>query len=128
MDKKKLFPLAAAGGETRVALSIRAQGEKYLLVHIFRELTAADKKLYWAALSRAELASGGGSETGIDYLGANEKLYDDSILRVEGYDFSAPGAPGGASWKEAVPLEHKLWAVEELLACAGTISRETAKN
>ena len=121
MGKKKLFPLSA-GGELEIVLRVRAQGENFKLVHVFREPTAADKKAFWGHISRVELLEGGRSGGGsMDYLGANELLYNRCIQRVEGYDLPESAASRPESWKELIPLEHKLWAVEELLARANSI-------
>ncbi len=57
MDKEKLFPLSG-GEEIKIILHVRAQGEKYELVHVFREPTAADKKAYWGHITRLELFEG----------------------------------------------------------------------
>ena len=132
MTKQKLFPLSA-GGEIKIILRVRAQGETYELVHFFREPSAADKKAYWGHITRPEIFDGEGREGSMDYLGANELLYDRCILRVEGYD-CAPGSGDlesgqlQAGWKKLIPLEHKLWAVENLLERAGTLSEEASKN
>ncbi|MEA1996014.1 MAG: hypothetical protein U9N45_00160, partial [Gemmatimonadota bacterium] len=78
MTKPGLFTLSAER-EVRIVLHVRAQEEKYELVHSFREPTAADKKAYWGHITRTELfdaASATGGGTGMDYLGANELLYD----------------------------------------------------
>ena len=130
MSKHKLFPLST-GGELRIVLRVRAQGETYELVHVFREPTAADKKAYWGHITRPELFENEGGQQSMDYLGANELLYDRCILRVDGYD----GVPDSAEsmsreegWKKLIPLEHKLWAVENLLERAGTLSEEASKN
>ena len=129
MSKSKRFPLYPAGSEIEIFLKVRAGGETYGLVHVFREPTAADKKIFWGRISRSELAPRKEGEPGGDYLEANEQLYDRCILRVEGYALPA-GAPETepGSLKETIPLEHKLWAVEELLARAGTLSVDTVKN
>ncbi len=127
MNKNKLFPLSLSGGEVEITLKVRAHGESYKLVHVFREPTAVDKKVFYGCMSRAELTGGSPTEGGTGYLGAIETLYDRCILRVEGYDLPDPGDRGGA-WKEVIPIEHKYWAVEELLRQEGTLAEETAKN
>ncbi len=130
MDKEKLFPLPE-GVEIKIVLHIRAQGEKYELVHVFRDPTAADKKAYWGHITRMELFEGTSGEGKMDYLGANELLYDRCALRVEGYALpeiaSRPGAEN-TDWKKLIPLEHKLWAVENLLERAGSLDEESSKN
>lgn len=127
MSKNKLFPLSPSGGEVGVTLKVRAHGEIYKLFHVFREPTAADKKVFYGCMSRAELTGTGGADGGSGYWSAIETLYDRCVLRVEGYDLPDPGGMGEA-WKEAVPIEHKYWAVEELLRQEGTLAEETAKN
>ena len=127
MSKNKLFPLSPSGGEVEITLKVRAQDKIYKLVHIFREPTAADKKVFYGCMSRAELTGTSGTEGGTGYWGAIETLYDRCILRVEGYNLQDPG-DRGESWKEAIPIEHKYWAVEELLRQEGTLAEETAKN
>ncbi len=122
MAKPKLFPMPAQE-EVEVVLKIEDQGEIYNLVHIFRRLTAADKKNFWGHMSRAELA-GNANPQGSDYLGAVEMLYDSSIKRVEGYELPE----GVNNWREMVPLEHKAWAVSRLLKSAGTLSEEAQKK
>jgi len=127
MATAKLFPLAVTGAEVSVELRVRALGETYRLVHVFREPTVEDRRAYWGWLSRrGENAAG---DPAADYLAANETLYDSCILRVEGYDFTrTAGQEQDRPWKKAVPFEHKLWAVEKLLERAGVLSEEEAKN
>ena len=131
VSKKKFFQLFPAQ-DVRVVLNVRVNGELFELVHLFREPTAEDKKAFWASITRTELLEGGPGGQGVDYLGANEMLYDRCILRVEGYDISPRASgesePAADVWKEAIPLEHKLWAVEELLSRAGTLSEQASKN
>ena len=127
MSKNKLFPLSPSSGEVGITLKVRAQGEIYILVHFFREPTAEDKKVFYGCMSRTELTDTGGAECGSGYWSAIETLYDRCVLRVEGYDLPEPGGKVEA-WKEAVPIEHKYWAVEELVRRQGTLAGETAKN
>lgn len=127
MSKNKLFPLSPSGGEVEITLKVRAHGEIYKLLHVFREPTAADKKAFYGCISRAALTGAGPTESGAGYWGAIETLYDRCILRAEGYDLPDPG-DRGELWREAVPIEHKYWAVEELLRQEGTLAEETAKN
>ncbi|MBN2290709.1 MAG: hypothetical protein JXQ83_15350 [Candidatus Glassbacteria bacterium] len=122
MSGPRLFPLAA-NEEIRIVLKIEDGGEVYNLVHIFRGLTAEDKKAFWGWMGRTELAGGERSQGG-DYLGAVELLYDRSVKRVEGYE-----PPEAAErWRELIPLEHKAWAVGRLLKSAGTLSEEAQKK
>jgi len=127
MSNNKLFPLSRSGGEVEITLKVRAHGEIYKLVHVFREPSAADKKVFYGCMSRAELAGAGGADSGSGYWGAIETLYDRCILRVQGYELPEPGDSGDAL-REAIPIEHKYWAVEELLRQEGTLAEETAKN
>jgi hypothetical protein len=122
MTEQKLFPLPAPE-EVKEVLKIEDRGEVYKLMHVFRGLTAADKKAFWGHIGHSELSGPAGGQGG-DYLGAVEKLYDCSIKRVEGYDLPE----GTENWRELIPLEHKAWAVGRLLKSAGTLSEEAQKN
>ena len=127
MAGDKLFPLAVSGAEVPVELKVRANGDTYRLVHVFREPTVEDRRTYWGWLSRREDSPD--LDPAADYLAANENLYDCCILRVEGYDQGGEAADGRKdAWKAAIPFEHKLWAVEKLLERAGVLSEEAAKN
>jgi len=122
MAKTRLFPLPALE-EVEVVLKVEDGREVYNLVHIFRGLTAADKKAFWGSLGRAELAGEAGSQ-GSEYLQAVEMLYDQSIKRVRGYELSEEAG----NWREMIPLEHKAWAVSRLLKSAGTLSEDAQKK
>ena len=122
MATQKLFPLTAPE-EVKEVLEIEAGSEVYKLIHVFRGLTAADKKAFWGHMSHSELSSSGSGQE-CEYLGAVEKLYDSSIIRVEGYDLPQ----GTENWKELIPLAHKAWALGQLLKRAGTLSEQTQKN
>jgi hypothetical protein len=130
METVRLFPLARES-EIRVVLRVDLEGEAFPLVHIFREPTAADKKAYWGRMSRNEIAGAQApEERALDCLGAADLLYERCILRVEGYGLPEDSQTDGRGdgWKELIPLEHKLWAVNRLLSRAGTLSEETVKN
>ena len=122
MAKPKLFPLPAPE-EVKVVLKIEDREEVYNLVHVFRGLTAEDKKDFWGRMGRGEL-TGADNSQGSDYLAAVEMLYDRSIKRVEGYEL--PEAVN--KWRGMIPLEHKAWAVSRLLKSAGTLSEEAQKK
>src|SRR4030042_6027304 len=109
MTQNGLFPVSAPGGEIGIALRVRAGGRNYQLLHIFRDPSAADKKAFWGCLSRAGTPGAKEDSGGLDYLGANEFLYDRCILRVEGYELTQQAAGESRGWKNLVPLKHKLW-------------------
>lgn len=122
MDNIKLFPLGL-GEDIRVEMSVELEGERYALVHVFREPDVEDRKVYWSYLGRSEMEAG--TRQGADYLGAGERLYDRCALRAEGYAFPEEN---GRDWRTLVPLEHKSWAVQMLLARAGSLSGTEIKN
>ena len=122
MPRQKLFPLHSRE-EVEVVLNVEGGGRVYDLVHVFRGLTAEDKKSFWGHMGRAEL-SGDLVSQGSGYLTAVEKLYDDAVKRVQGYELPE----GAENWRELIPLEHKAWAVGRLLKSAGTLSEEAKKN
>ncbi|MBW7996013.1 MAG: hypothetical protein FVQ81_05450 [Candidatus Glassbacteria bacterium] len=125
MEDRKFFGL---GGDERVSveLTVQSGGEHYQLVHLFRRPSAADKKRFWAAMGSVPAAEG--QDRNLAYLSAQERLYDDSILEVEGYDLKDGGSEDERWWVALVPLEHKLWAVEKLLSEAGNLEPEAVKN
>mgnify|MGYP006310221081 CR=1 FL=1 len=115
------------GSPVRIELVVRRDGEKFTLAHTFRQPSAEDRMRFWASLGAGP--AGGDSQRNLAYLSAQQELYDRSVISVEGYDMPRPdGASVDRWWVELVPLEHKLWAVEKLLAAAGSLERETEKN
>jgi len=133
----KGFPLAIPG-EVRIVLKLRKDGELEELVHCFREPNAADRKEYYRRRNRAELENKDGAA---DYLDINEWLWGYCIKSVEGYDFKGQetgvrNQESGAKskkakkeqWKELIPLEHKLWAVEGLMGRIGVLQGIESKN
>ena len=125
MEGNKLF-CPAVEEQVRVELAIRRSGESYRLVHQFRLPTAEDKKRFWAAMGA--VPAGDGPERNLAYLNAQENLYNKCILAVEGYDLEVADIDGPQAWVDRIPVEHKFWAVEKLLAAAGNLEREAVKN
>lgn len=114
MAPGKKFKIHAPGEEIQIVLeSLKAEGYTGL-AHIFRIPTAKDKIDYYRQYSSAELIGEGDArriEPRIDYYGAINLLYDRCILKTEDYDFPKELK----SWRDGVPLEHKVEAVELLL-------------
>ncbi len=113
-------------GRVNVQLTVRRDGERFMLTHIFRPPSVADKKEFWAELGA--LPHSDGAERNQAYLSAQERLYDKCVTSVQGYDLKQDGQEDERWWLSLIPLEHKLWAVEQLLAKAGNLEREAAKN
>ncbi len=126
MSEQALFPLSAPSEELRVTLRVRREGRAYELVHCFREPSAADRKAFWEQVTRPAVLEARPGEPRADYLGANQLLYDRCILGIEGYGLPPEAAAG--DWRELIPLEHKLWAVERLLERAGVPDEGAVKN
>jgi hypothetical protein len=120
-EKKKLFRITQPD-EIRVKIDLEQDGETIETVHVFRALTAKDKKEFYARSSYTEL-TGGVQRQMSGALDASEALYDSAIKQVEGVDFE-----GVADWKAAVPIEIKRFAVTLLLGQIGFVSGEVLKN
>jgi len=120
----RLFELEN-GGEVEVRLTVRREGQRFELTHNFRRPTVADKKEFWSELGAA---AEGGQERNKAYLSAQERLYDKCVVSVDGYELGTGDGDQQNWWVEGIPLEHKLWAVEKLLAAAGNLDSEAAKN
>lgn len=102
-------------------------GEDVRLLHVFREPTAADKKLYYGELTGAELRDRreGQTRAGQGLFDAIEALYNACIIEIGGdYEIEE----GIKEWKPLVPIEHKRFAIERLLSVGVTIKDESLKN
>ena len=125
MTVGKLFSLES-DGKVKVQLTVRRDGEQFSLTHTFCRPSVADKKEFWSELGA--MPEGGGAERNHAYLSAQERLYDKCVTAVQGYDLKLEGQEGEGWWVALIPLEHKLWAVEQLLAKAGNLEHDAAKN
>ncbi len=125
MTVGNLFALDS-DGRVNVQLMVRREGERFVLTHTFRRPSVADKKEFWAQLGA--LPDSSGAERNNAYLSAQEQLYDKCVTGVQGYDIKQDGQESERRWLALIPLEHKLWAVEQLLAKAGNLERDAAKN
>ncbi len=125
MAVEDLFALES-DGKVQVQLTVRRDGERFSLSHTFRRPSVADKKEFWSELGA--MPEGGGAERNHAYLSAQERLYDKCVTAVQGYDLQPGGQESERWWVALIPLEHKLWAVEQLLARAGNLERDAAKN
>jgi len=117
-----------AQGEIRIVLeSLKAEGYTGL-THIFRIPTAEDKVAYYQKFSATELTGDGEKQQvkpRIDYWGGVNVLYDRCIIGIEDYDFPE----GLENWKNYMPLEHKVEAIELLLKETGVpLKEEKVKN
>ena len=122
MSDKKLFSLDSAQ-EITVQLKISKSGEDFELVHVFRQPTALDKKDFLSRRVFSEVSSSGKNET---YLDAVFSLWGSTVVRVEGYEL--PEGCDEKTWKELIPLEHRLWAVSEMLKAGGDLDEISLKN
>lgn len=122
MTEKKLFSLDTQK-EIKVQLKVARSGEDYELVHVFRQPTAADKKDFLSHRVFSEVSSTNRKET---YLDAVFSLWEGTIIRVEGYELSE-GCDDN-TWKELIPLEHRLWAISEMLKAGGDLGEISLKN
>lgn len=125
MTVGNLFALES-DGKVKVQLTVRRDGERFALSHTFRRPSVADKKEFWSELGA--MPESGGAERNHAYLSVQERLYDKCITDVQGYDLKLEGQESERGWVALIPLEHKLWAVEQLLAKAGNLERDAAKN
>jgi hypothetical protein len=118
---KELLPLDAA---ERVAVFISRSTGKTCR-HIFRRITVADWKVFFGNV-RMEFAEGGtgpGETVGVDT--SSLRLYQDAILRVEGYEMPDGRKPEEQpDWPGCVPRFHRLKAIEFLMEAAGSVTEK----
>jgi len=113
-------------GEIDIKLIFSRHDEVLTLHHIFREPTAADKQMHRRKLSETKINKQQRNIIHTDYAGANELLWSRCIKQVTGYsvDNTSPG-----KWKDKIPAEHKIAAVEKLTQWSGVeLDEEDSKN
>lgn len=125
MTKNKNLIPTAPRESIRVELEILIQGKKYRAVHVFREPMARDKKEYLRATFLLT-GSGDNQKRVLNAAGAAELLWGACLKSVEGYDL--PEGCGLDMIRERIPLEHKIWAVDALLARVGELVESKKKN
>ena len=126
MAAGKKFEIQVREQISIVLESLKKQG--YVLTHVFRQPTAEDKVAYYQKSSTAEVV-GEGDERQIkpsfNYWGGINVLYDQCIIKIEDYVFPE----GLENWKDYIPFEHKIEAVELLFKKLGVpLKEQKAKN
>ncbi|KKL90084.1 hypothetical protein LCGC14_1908220 [marine sediment metagenome] len=122
MPKKKLFPRPEPGHEISITINVDLGEDSYKLLHVLSEPTAEDKKEYQRRSIYSEL-SGRDRKIVTNTGAAFEWLWTKCIKRVDGYETEEV-----KDFKDAVPLEHKIWAGDALLNRAGTLKEADQKN
>lgn len=101
--------------EVKTRIIAMQDGERHTLVHIHREPTPSELKEYQRASAAAVIAEGADSR----YGDAEEKLWDEIIISVEGYEDEHGNDVCGqecphSEWKTLIPLTHKLAAINQI--------------
>ena len=119
----------------RISMLVAAPGraEGLELIHVFKPPTAEEKLKYYDRLAQLQTtrnlaavkeADGKKETEAMTSMRAAVEFWDSLILKVEGdYQF-----PRGMDFKEAMPPEHKSWAINLLMQTTGILIGSEVKN
>lgn len=102
--------------EREVRLTASQNGKEFVLKHYLRQPTEKD----WLGYDRYSISTQGrGRKTTVKarILEARIKLYDQLVIRVEGYvdvrgEITKPLTPDSHDWKSQIPVLHKSTVID----------------